>query len=147
MKYLFLDIDGVLNDHSQYSNGYSGIQQDKVLLLNKILDSFEDLYIIISSAWRYMMIGDSMNLMGFDYILKINGINTRGKLLGHTRPDKDINEPRINQILDYLDGQLVESFVILDDLELSHPNQVKTDSMIGLTESDVEKAIQILRRI
>lgn len=43
MKLLFLDIDGVLNDHSKFSNNYCGIKQECVDNLNIILDKYKDL--------------------------------------------------------------------------------------------------------
>lgn len=52
MKLIFLDIDGVLNDHSRSSSGYCTIDSDKVELFNQILDAHPNARVVISSAWR-----------------------------------------------------------------------------------------------
>lgn len=73
MKILFLDIDGVLNNHEKLESGYCGISQPQAHHLNLILDTFPDLKLVISSAWRYMTFRGDMTLRGFEMLLQICG--------------------------------------------------------------------------
>ena len=87
MKLLFLDIDGVLNNHTPLESGYNGICQHRARLLNIILESVPDLQIVVSSAWRYMILEGAMTLKGFAHLLAIHGIKSHGRMHGHTEAD------------------------------------------------------------
>lgn len=50
MRLLFLDVDGVLNNHIPLENGYCTLYYDKVQLMNKVLDYFPGMHIVLSSA-------------------------------------------------------------------------------------------------
>jgi hypothetical protein len=52
---------------------------------------------------------------------------------------------RVMQIQKYLEQYPVNQYVVLDDLSLNIPNLVQTDPTIGLTQSDAQKAIEILK--
>jgi HAD domain in Swiss Army Knife RNA repair proteins len=157
---VFLDIDGVLNDHAKLPSNYCGIQMKQVIHLNKLLDDLPDLKIVVSSAWRYLILRGEMTLKGFEMLLLINGVKCYGRLVGHTVADGDIcDEPdhfdveawkevglkmRAAQIKRYLELNPNKAFVVLDDLPLQVENQVQTDPSIGLTVDDIEEAMRIL---
>ena len=157
---LFLDIDGVLNDHTKLPSGYCGIQFDKVLQLNRILDAV-DPQIVVSSAWRYQVTEGAMTLRGFETLLLVHGVKCHNRVLATTQRDPVIAEPdhmdtdtwnrlglqwRSHQITRWLaaNGSACP-FVVLDDLPIDVPNLVQTDGSIGLTRADADRAIQILR--
>ena len=55
MKLIFLDIDGVLNCHhtkERAPSGVIGIENEKVHLLNQIVEPEEDRHIILTSSWQ-----------------------------------------------------------------------------------------------
>lgn len=160
MKILFLDIDGVLNDHGQMMNLYCGIHPDKVERLNTIINA-TNCYIVISSAWRYMILGGDMTIRGFEHMLVSHGVNCCQRIIGHTPSDNDV-DTRGKQITEWINNGLPPimaqfktahfKYVVVDDLnkeigiqisEAGHP-LVQTNGDIGLTDSDVERIISIL---
>lgn len=150
MKIIFLDVDGVLNDHSKQSNGYCGIKKECVENLNLILNAIPDINIVISSAWRYM-IPNSMTLQGFEYMLLVSGINCAGRLFGYTRRDSITeNDDRGDQIKDFLkENPTIEKYLIIDDMTFNYESlnliHYTTHSKRGLTFEDADNIIHYLK--
>ena len=170
---LFLDIDGVLNDHAQMANGYCGTKPSCVAAFNRILGEFPDAWIVISSAWRYMILGGDMSLKGFEMLLQTHGVNCHGRVVGHTGPDPWPHELpdfkvdpeswkkaglkwRASQIRDYVEKDsylqwyeidAVRQWFVIDDLDLDIRAKrfYRTDGSTGLTDVDADKIIEILR--
>ena len=116
MKLIFLDIDGVLNGHEDiHQTGIHTISPAKVRILNHIVRA-SSAQIVLSSAWRYMILGGAMTLDGFRYMLSTYGLNLDVKLHGHTVSDEEIPE-RGDQIIAYLASvtEPVEVWIVLDD--------------------------------
>lgn len=160
MKIIFLDIDGVLNCsksksfcHDDLYGIITGIDSDKVKRLAKIVE-ITGAEIVLSSDWKdgwekYCTIPKRSHAKYLD-----NHLYKKGKL---TIKDKTPNTSkgswfRGNEILAYLrSNKDVENYVILDDTffedfsikEISE-HLVLTDHKVGLTDTDVEKAIKIL---
>lgn len=160
MKIIFLDVDGVLNCstsksfcHDDLYGIITGIDSDKVKRLAKIVE-ITGAEIILSSDWKdgwnkYYTGRRPSHVKYLD-----NHLYKKGKL---TIKDKTPNTSkgswfRGNEILTYLRShQDVENYVILDDTffedfsikEISE-HLVLTDHKVGLTDSDVEKAVKIL---
>lgn len=162
MKLLFLDVDGVLNEHVMDPLVMCGqIHAEKVKLLNGVLADTGAL-IVVSSAWRYLVHRGEMNLLGLDWLLRSHGVYA-GKLHGITRPDTmergpsfsgdprawPVTDERGQQITDYLAGvEGVTSYAVVDDLDpgitaAGHP-LVRTDSNRGLTWREAERLVSIL---
>lgn len=160
MKALFLDIDGVLNGHEPLASGYAGICRERAAHLNAILDSSTDVRIVITSAWRYMILNGNMTLKGFEYLLLVSGVRCLGRIHGHTCADGDVcDEPphddvetwsriglqmRAGQIQRYIEQHGVTQFVVLDDLPLDVPNLVLTERHVGLTADHVANVVAML---
>lgn len=145
-KLLFLDIDGVLNRHQYNEMSQSNsVDPDCVARLNRILNA-TDARIVLSSAWRYMLIGKAMSLVGFDYLLRTHGV-VANRLVGRTPADEEITERgwQIHQWRKEHDH--CGRYVVIDDMDLHisplHPF-VRPQGHIGLTDADVDKAIAIL---
>lgn len=138
MKTLFLDIDGVLNNHQKFSNGYCGIDQHCMSNLNHVINQ-TGCQLVISSAWRYM-IPEAMTILGLDHLLKTHGCN--GTVVGITIRDED-TPTRENQILAYAQ-HLVDLWAVVDDLPLQIRNFVRTDGRLGLQRHEAERLITIL---
>jgi hypothetical protein len=160
---VFLDIDGVLNDHTPHENGYCGIEPRLATRFNRILRE-TSAEIVVSSAWRYMMFGGHMSFVGFANMLATHGLDVIDRVAGFTGRDTMIPSdagqliPKPNergeQITRWLKRHPTNSrrqrrhYVVIDDLDLGiteagHPF-VQTDGKVGLTTTDAGKAIEIL---
>jgi hypothetical protein len=149
---IFLDIDGVLNGHPKWGSGDPLIDASCVKRLNDILER-TGAKIVISSAWRYQILGKEITLRGFQYMLISHGMFAGVDVIGHTRSDEEITEAmggRATQILAWIDeNRHVGPWVVLDDLPLGDvlkEYHVRTDPSEGLIDSDVDKAVAIIER-
>jgi Swiss Army Knife RNA repair-like protein len=160
---LFLDIDGVLNDHQFCPNALSGqIQRDKVLLLNAVL-KVTGANVVLSSAWRYLVYRGEATVAGLDWLLRSHGMFA-GRLIGITPPDSITREaysgdpstwPVVNERGGQVESWLAahaqgSAYVVLDDLDLGisecgHPF-VQTDGKVGLTEADALRVIELFQK-
>ena len=166
MKVLFLDIDGVLNGHEYDDEAAScNIRRELVKILNRVITE-TGCKIVLSSAWRYMILGGQMTEQGFGYMLRTHGLICRGGsmnlIVGHTREDdpsvdpKDLREDeRAMQIKDWLAWRSqftppVIAFATVDDEEQGFAKHgipaVITDGKTGLTEADADRLIEIFGR-
>ncbi len=149
MKVIFLDIDGVLN-----RGGFSAVAQSSsfdrpaIDRLNRVLDA-TGARLVLSSSWRYVVLDGTMNLRGFEFLLRTHGLRT-GALHDHTCADEVVPE-RGAQILRWLTqhAREVEAWAALDDqpLELGAGaawRHVRTDPAEGLTDEDAARLIAIL---
>lgn len=137
MKVLFLDFDGVINPHSHRADG-AMFSKAACKNLNLLLKKVPELKIVVSSSWRIH------GLSAVKDILKSNGIDVK-RVIDITGDEKGI---RGNQIKAWLDRhKKVSNFAILDDDsdmgELA-PRLVKTNGFVGLTESEVNKVVELL---
>jgi hypothetical protein len=147
---VFLDLDGVINDHTEHDNGYCGSLPWCVAQLNRILRQ-TGANIVISSTWRYL-IPEAMTPSGFQCLLLSHGIDCRDRIVGMTCRDEELM-PRGRQIRQWLDSNTNGSsppYLVLDDLDLGirefgHPF-VQTDWKVGLTSADADAAIELLCR-
>lgn len=144
---LFLDVDGVLNghdfDHSAQSNV---IRRDCVKRLNRILDE-TGCQIVLSSAWRYMVLMGAMTLDGFGYLLRSHGVRA-GRLIGTTAKDETGGvDERGKQIKAWLaEHQAVTQWAVVDDMALGFDGMpiVRTDGARGLQDADADRLIEML---
>lgn len=162
MKLLFLDIDGVLNGHKQFANGYTTIEPHGREHLNIILEKCPEVQLVISSAWRYHVHNGSMTLRGLEEMLLTHGLNVRGRIHGITDPDPvEFQEGhwtdksrewwheqgikwRRQQIWNYLSRiEDVLKVVIVDDIPLEIDDLVQVTSASGMNELN---AIEIIER-
>ena len=149
---LFLDVDGVLNNHVYDPRAASCvIDRDKVELVNSVLEAADACY-VLSSAWRYLVHRREMSLVGLEWLLRSHGLLPR--LVGVTRKDTaattcgighiPASEERGQQIADY--GARAP-YAVVDDYDLGiskrHPF-VKTDPKVGITAADAAKLVRLL---
>lgn len=149
---LFLDIDGVLNghdfDHGAQSNT---IRRDCVERLNRVLDE-AGAQIVLSSAWRYMVLCGAMTLDGFGYMLRSHGVRS-GRLIGLTGKDTQVEgqageEERGRLIREWLaEHPEVTRYAVVDDMQLGFAGMpiVRTDGARGLTDADAEALVALLK--
>ena len=160
MQIIFLDIDGVLNAHQKLPSGYFGLDIRCVNHFNGLLAAAPDAKIVVSSAWRYMMLRGDMTLRGFEYVLLIGGVNCHNRIISHTAEDDCLELPhgdivgwrevglrmRAQQIQQWVADHKPKSYAVLDDLPLVVPNFVQTDCTKGLTELEALQCLTILSR-
>lgn len=91
MKLLMLDIDGCLNGHPLARLGPDApvptIDPEPVQHLNRIV-RVTGCKIVLSSAWRYMILGGQLTLLGFKYLLRTHGA-VGLDIIGHTASDEE----------------------------------------------------------
>jgi hypothetical protein len=155
MKPLFLDIDGVLNAHEPHPGSlYNGIRLDCMGRLNRVLKA-TGASLVISSAWRYIILGRHMTSNGFEYLLISHGlVAPQGVVLGLTEPDEAA--PCRGQLIrkwlsDHGGPSAFASWAVVDDdpmnMNLGDDAQhrlVKTDGSHGMTDADAERLISLL---
>lgn len=165
IKYIFLDIDGVLNKHEVLESGYCGTNRECVSNFNKILDTFPELKIVISSAWRYLLLKNRMTIEGFEIMMFTHGLKCRNRIIGYTKEDGKLeDEPchrdsdawtksalsfRKQQIYQYAAENNIprNEFFVLDDLSLNMPELYQTDPSKGLTKENTDFIIKSIRKI
>lgn len=151
--YIFLDIDGVLNDSQFRLEGlhrrdYSVlIDPKKVALLKKIVEE-TGASIVLSSSWS-------------KFWEKEDSVDSAGKRINAALAEYGLTvSAKIPQIRDATRSQEIEAFlqnhpyvvnyVILDDNDHGWSRRLrcrwsKTDSAVGLTQETVEQAVAVLR--
>ena len=171
---IFLDFDGVLNTENHFAKmtvegvptrDYYGPKFDPkaVANLQKIIDA-TDAWIIVSSSWRYMGLKEMQrmwtdrNLPG--WVAGITPLHIDDEKLLETdlsQLDEITAEmfcsSRGNEIKAYFDEVLQvnsdrQRYVILDDLKDVLPEQeehfIHINPVVGITEEDAERAIEVL---
>jgi hypothetical protein len=159
-----LDLDGCINDHTYDPIANSNtLDKDKVDLLNQILKE-TGAYIVLSSAWRYLVHRKEMSLVGLNWLLRSHGVMD-GRLVDVIGPDTmipcdtnfngipgtwPIENERGLQITKWIASQSTkpEKYLVIDDLDLGineerHPF-LHINSSKGLTEFDAQVAIKYL---
>lgn len=160
---VFLDMDGVMNDESRHPRTrYCRTDPACVDRLDRILVE-TDARIVLTSAWRYLVHGGSMTLLGLANLLYTHWIDG-DRLIGVTRRDTMVETPsgpfpvkdeRGRQIADWRrEHEHTGPYVVLDngdgkggDIGITaagHPF-VWTEGWRGLTDGDADRAISILK--
>lgn len=147
---IFLDIDGVLNDHKKINDvcDCNGLKLSCVEQFNRII-YFLKPKIVISSAWRYMILNNEISRSGFKYLLQTHGVTKNINIIGVTDFDReDLGKNRGELIDNFIKKfHINEHFIILDDSPgdmCFNPHQdklYKTDGNIGLTKNDADTII------
>ena len=147
MNFIFLDIDGVLNNDrttAQSPNGFVGLS-DSLLKKLKHLKKETDSVIVLTSSWKDASKED------YDYMMrKLKKFECTP--LGRTYEKNGNGELRGQAISKYVKNNEITNWVILDDCLYDFKQYpeimmhlVHTDYHEGLTDEDVELAKKILK--
>ena len=163
MKLVFLDFDGVINcDDTQdkimiarYGGMFTGFDDEKIMLIDELVRQ-TGAKVVISSTWRF-----SMSLHDLERIFKKRGY-THGRFYGETPKSyteiglgfPPMRDDRGGEIQAYLDqmptlDRASLKFVVIDDLVtkfLKLGLQVLTDDRVGMTEENLQQAIDVLNK-
>jgi hypothetical protein len=145
MKALFLDIDGVLNDCiAPGMLHWNSTMPHCVSRLNSITQrTGAKIFLISSWVDDPLFAGQHEKLQE---LLESRGV-TKGTIVGF-RADGTTKEQGIKQIL--TENDEIEDFIVIDDNisiisnGFMRSRQIKTESLVGLQEQDVEKAVAML---
>ena len=143
MKYILLDFDGVLSSGTHSSLCRMENRPGNLFGMDwfdpQSLDALRSLVertrakIVVSSSWR------DLSTEQLQWLWK--QIPMPGELIG-TTPRWIFTKK--GAIKHWIKKHLGDKWVILDDIELGLPNQVRTDSHTGLTDVNVQQAINLL---
>lgn len=155
MKVIFLDVDGVLNNaHTRETfEDYIFVSDDKILLLRKLIDK-TGAKIVLSSSWRKgWRFKDNNPSCANEDVRLFNALELKLKEYGIELMSYTGHFWHRGKEIDYWlknwNGEKIESFTILDDMEREElePNAdhlVQTDLSTGLTETHIIQAIKLL---
>lgn len=146
-KYIFLDIDGVLNSRLTRAKApydCKGIGKKHLAVLKEIVNQ-TDGEIVLISDWRLSFLpNDHMPLMA-DYIATT--LNKQGLSLELVSTNHQY-EIRSKEIKEWIKTHKTEGYIILDDgddkwynIDSIRPHWVHTDYRKGLTEEHIPEAI------
>lgn len=140
MKYIFLDIDGVLNAPGDKNLIEGIIEPNKYNLLKSLISKTKSKVVIISSRRLYKEDRDLVLKALDDIYDDISFISN--KLTSKYRKD---------EINDFLSNNPCLNYVILDDVDCNYSEDslmvkhyVPVDEILGFTVEDYMKALKIL---
>ena len=149
MKVIFLDVDGVLNNRhtrTRTGEGWCFVANFLVARVRKIVDATGAL-IVLSSTRRDEWNVEDESRNGSDF----NELRAKFREFGmdfYDRTGAWQMRGRGWEIMDWLERhEAIESFVILDDwndMEPVRDHLILTNPSLGLTEEQVQEAIEIL---
>lgn len=158
-KFIFLDIDGVLNDNETYTTapyGGTGIDDHHLYQLKQLVDN-TGAKIILSSDWRFNSPDWPFPWPGWDDELEKRTwiyLNKHLENFGLEIHDiiKHHAHRRGTEITMYLTDKCPCQYIILDDLPLNEfpthlPHLIHTDYKTGLTWDDVWEAQEKMKLI
>lgn len=158
LKVVFLDFDGVLNSHAfmlAKPSSIVGLDPVAVGRVNRLLRE-TDAEVVVSSTWRHgrslTQLRETLAERGF--VGKMRGTTPHQSFTLSSSGVIETARVRGHEIQAWLDGAPdydldIESFVILDDdSDMAHlmDRLVKTTFANGLTDADVDRAIEMLRK-
>lgn len=151
-----MDVDGVLNGHEKHhKTRYHRIDPILAFKFDTFLEK-HDAEFVLSSAWRYLVHGGSMTLLGLQNLFLSHWIDGR-RLVGITRKDtmvrtgmivRPLENERGQQISDYVQANSITNYVVIDDLDMGisragHPF-VQTDGLFGLSQRKLWRAGELI---
>ena len=136
MKVIFLDIDGVLNTNSDRE-----ISNDKLKLLSELV-SKTGADVVLSSSWRNWWNNPKTNIPG-SFITKWKKQFLDNNL--SITLTTELECPKNLSIEKFIIRHDVKCFIVLDDEPIDISNLVQTNGDVGLTQSDCQKAVHLLK--
>lgn len=140
MKYIFLDIDGVLNAPGDKNLIEGLVEENKFNLLKKLINKTNSKIVIISSRRIYKEDRDLLLKALDDIYYDLSFISLKMNY-----------KYRRDEINAFLNDNPCEAYVILDDIDSNYTKDsiminhyVPINGIIGFTNSDYEAALKIL---
>ena len=162
-KYIFLDIDGVLNSQHTFGNKISDSLSDQYLENLKTIVEKTDANLVLSSSWRVYFDGYTKEPRHIFAIYLVTALAEHNLKLHDMTPfiKGQFSNERGLEIKTYIDQHKITDYVIIDDEEFSDfkthlnmsrfiqtnfGNKTTTIETEGLNKKIAEKAIEILNK-
>lgn len=151
MNIIFLDVDGVLNSFNYFIEVYNKTHKP-FLGQNAPFDPkcLENLKKLVEETNSSLVISSTWRIVGMEKLLeKLREYNLDKLVIGST---PHLGKSRGIEIKEYLSKSKfndIVNFVILDDdsdMEDLLPHLIQTDKQVGLTEENVQQAINKLTK-
>lgn len=158
---IFLDIDGVLNsnfwnqEHQKEISDGTLVDETKIELLSKLVKDCSA-SVILHSGWKYWFDEEIKPMRNEAKVLQ-EMLSTHGISIAGITPDfaddeikrtKKFSLVKAKEILSWVDEHPGCNWIVIDDLDLHNDivfaHQIMTDNTKGLTEADVDKAMELL---
>jgi len=137
MKIIFLDIDGVLNNHASLTDGVH-LLWEKCLLIEDLCEH-TGAKVVVSSVWRL-----GTDIKELKHILWRSGLS---QVIDKTPNSK--KGFRGDEVRMWMQDKVVERYVIIDDDSDFHEDQkpfhIHTDMRTGVSRKHIKDAIKILK--
>jgi hypothetical protein len=153
----FGDLDGVLNGSETReppSLVHPGIflNPERVARLNRICER-TGAVVVLSTSWRHRLHDDGRPITLDELRAAYAAAGFTGSIMGATpdlrppgSPPKSVHTPRSDEIRAWVKEHRPAAFVVLDDYDDAGVDGrfVRTDPRCGLTDADVERAVDLL---
>lgn len=146
-KFLFLDVDGVLNNYQlQEQFGAKVLGEEHLQRLKRLVDN-TDCFVVITSAWK--LYSDYVDIL----VPALHGIGIQEYI--HTPDesyktcicDEQVRQSEIDTFLRWRSDNVKDvpevKSLILDDMDLNQPNFIRCNPFIGLTDEIVDECIKL----
>lgn len=158
IKVIFLDIDGVLNGDDGpplFSEGWplSHLETHLIEKINQIVEALDQISeiktkIVISSSWRVRFSLEEITEMLKTKGLRVEIIDATPRIFPRRMSEYIQRGQEIKSWLQNVKEYQIDKFIILDDesdmMEL-RKFLIKTNYKTGITDADVNKAINMLK--
>lgn len=146
MKYIFLDIDGVLNTEAEWKRMYS-LNLKCIEIFAKAVKACGEVRIVLSSTWRN---GFAYNRECMPHIKSLQEELGKYGLSIYGKTPAVPNGNREDEIAEYIKLYDVESYVIVDDdkslFSKGCKNLLLVDSKKGFTDKCVKEMKALLKK-
>lgn len=144
-RFIFLDIDGVLNGHEWCHLGHRdvpSINPDCVRVFNVLIEK-TGAQVIIHSTWRNKILEGHVTCKGFGWMLQSHGAIC--EVAGVVRGAYEGAAERSIAIEQHASTHEITNWIAIDDLPLAVSRQIRTDPSKGLRPYHVKKAEELFR--
>ena len=144
MNAIFLDFDGVLNQHEWRLKKTPWMEEEKVKLLSELCKTV-NAKIVLSTTWRNVWFEPMFYKNETNAICKAHKLFEKYglEIIGIT----ETIGKREEEIFDFLKSHKeISNYVIFDDSVVVAPNFIQTDANIGLTKENIQAAMLIFKQ-
>ena len=141
-RVIFMDVDGVLNDHRWCHIGGCQIKPECVECFQHLIKQSQAKCVLISS-WRSKVKRGIVTLKGMEWMFKTHGLVI--DLIDVLPPyENHDHNARSEAVMKWIESHKPKSYVVIDNADLTVPNFIKTHSGKGIEPHHVSRALELL---
>lgn len=147
MKYIFLDIDGVLNTKASWSTKPYDLDTNSISVLGDICKKTGAI-IVLTSTWKTGFVKNTDKNTWTPQIQDLANKLSEVHLTIYDKTPDWKSKSRSDEVAAYLKRYPAEKYVILDDdlsLFTEYKNLYHVNCVTGLTNQDAKKIIKLLK--